>query len=167
MPAPAPFQIIWSDVANNVLTQSWFQIGFPNTSSLPQQLQVRSNAAALRTFETLTGVKLYLTGNPVDLNVVQNIWPTLGGVTRPELNGGYDISFDFGRTYIRFDSTHGLESNPGTWITLPVEAIGQQGTAGVLGAFDAAHLVVRVVVPPGAVDFRKLDVQLTMDFDIL
>ncbi|HVI40920.1 MAG TPA: hypothetical protein VM577_09690, partial [Anaerovoracaceae bacterium] len=157
----------WKDVSNNVLEQAWFPIGFPNTTSKPQQLQVSSNAASLQTFETLTDVKLFLTGNTDDLQVVQSVWPNLGGPTRPELNGGYEISFDFGRTFIRFDTSHGLESDPLTWIPLPVEAVGVQGRAGTLGAFDAAHLIVRVIVPPGAVDYRKLDVKLAMDFDII
>lgn len=163
----APFQIVWSDVSNNILTQQWFPIGFPGTVSPPQQLQVRSNAADLQTFETLTGVKFYLTGDPDDVNAVQNIWPTLGGANKPELNGGFEISFDFGRTYTRFNQETGLQSDPSTWIPMPVEAVGTQGSAETLGAFDTAHLIVRYIIPPGAVQFQKLDIRLALDFDII
>lgn len=162
-----PFQLIWTDVSGNNLSQSWFPIGFPNTSSPSQQLQVKSNAITLGTFETLTNVKVFLTGNGDDLQAVQNEWPVLGGAIKPELNGGYDVSFDFGRTYTRFDSQHGLETDPNTWITLPQQAIGVQGVDGVLGAFDIAHLLVRVIVPPGATEYRKLDIRLALDFDII
>lgn len=162
-----PFQLVWSDISNNILTQTWFPIGFPGSSSAPLQLQVRSNAADLGTFETLTGVKFYLTGDPTDVNTVQTIWPSLGGTQRPELNGGLDISFDFGRSYIRFDTTHGLLTDQNTWIPLPAEAIGLQGADETIGAFDTAHLLVRVVIPPGATQFKKLDIKLALDFDII
>lgn len=162
-----PFQLIWSDVSNNILTTQAFPIGFPGTVSIPHLLQVRSNAAALQTFETLTGVRFFLTGDPNDINTVQNIWPSLGGPSKPELNGGVDISFDFGQTYIRFDATNGVENEPSTWILLPIEAVGAQGAAQTLGAFDTAHLILRYIVPPGAAQFKKLDVRLAMDFDIL
>jgi hypothetical protein len=162
-----PFQLIWSDVSNNILTKTWFPIGFPGTSSTPIQLQVRSNAADIGTFETLTGVKFYLTGNAVDVSTVQTIWPSIGGTDRPELNGGLDISFDFGRSYTRFDVNNGLQSNPNTWISLPAEAVGLQGADGTLGAFDTAHLLIRIVVPPGAIQFKKLDIRLALDFDII
>lgn len=164
---PAPFQLIWSDVSNNVLTSTWFPIAFPATTSKPQQLQVKSNASALLTFETLTGVKLFLTGDLDDVNTVQNIWTSFGDVNKPELNGGVEISFDFGRTYTRFDSTHGLESDPSTWIALPVESVGTQGAAETIGAFDSAHFVVRYIIPPGATQYKKLDVRLALDFDII
>lgn len=162
-----PFQLVWSDVSNNILTAQWFPIGFPATVSVPEQLQVRSNATALQTFETLTGVKFFLTGDPTDVDTVQNIWPSLGGSNKPELNGGLDISFDFGRTYTRFDSTHGVENSPSTWIALPVEAVGTQGTEQTLGAFDTAHLILRYTIPPGAVQFKLLDIRLALDFDII
>jgi hypothetical protein len=162
-----PFQLLWTDASNNVLPIDWFPISFPGTVSSPIQVQVRSNAGALQTYETLTNVKFFLTGDPDDVNTVQNIWPFLGSVSKPELNGGYEISFDFGRTYTRFSTTMGLETDPSTWIPLPVEAVGSQGTDQTLGAFDTAHLIVRVVVPPGATQFKALDIRLGLDFDII
>jgi hypothetical protein len=162
-----PFQIVWSDVSNNILTAEAFPINFPGQSTTPAQLQVRSNAVTLQTYETLVGVKFFLTGDPDDINIVQNIWTTIGGSTRPELNGGVDISFDFGQTYIRFDITHGLESAPSTWIPLPAEAVGAQGADQTLGAFDTAHIIIRYVIPPGATQYEKFDIRLGIDFDIL
>ncbi len=163
----APFQLIWTDESNNVLTEQAFPIGFPGTTSVPEQLQVHTNAATLQTYETLTGVKFFLTGDADDLNIIQNIWPSLGGSTRPELNGGLDISFDFGQTYTRFDSTHGLETDPSSWIPLPAEAVGAQGTDETLDAFSTAHFILRYVIPPGATQFEKFDIRLALDFDII
>lgn len=162
-----PFQLVWRDLSNNALTQAAFPIGFSNTTSIAQQVQVSSNAITLQTFETLANVSLYLTGNANDINTVQNIWPTLGPTNRPDLNGGFDISFNLGRTYTRFDQNHGLESNPATWIPLPIDAVGSQGSASTLGAFDTAHFLIRVVIPPGATQFGQLDIRLALDFDII
>lgn len=164
---PTPFKLIWSDISNNILSAGFFPVAFPGIVNQPQQLQVQSNASALQTFNTLVNVKFFVTGNPDDVNVVQNIWPTLGGTTKPELNGGLDISFDFGRTYIRFDPKNGVESKPKTWIPLPAEAIGTSGADQTIGAFDTAHLIVRYIIPPGANQYKKFNIQLALDFDIL
>jgi hypothetical protein len=102
-----------------------FPVGFPGTTSKPLRLAVRSSALDAGTFESLKNVKIYLTGTDVEL--VQNTWPTLGGLSRPEISGGLEISFDGGRTYQRFSLTVGLESDPGTWLSLPKEAIGSYG----------------------------------------
>jgi hypothetical protein len=163
----APFQLIWLDGSGNVLPAAVFPIAFPGTTSPPQLIQLRSNAAVLQTYETLVGVSFFLVGDTDDINTVQNLWPTLGGVSQSGLNGGYDISFDSGRTFIRFDPTHGVQGNQSSWIELPAEAIGSQGTVGVLGAFDTAHLIVRVVVPPGATQYQSFAIQLGVDFDII
>jgi hypothetical protein len=164
---PTPFKLIWSDISNNVLSAGFFPVAFPGIVNQPQQLQVKSNAAELQTYNTLIHVKLFITGDPGDVNIVQNIWPTLGGPTKPELNGGVDISFDFGRTYIRFDPNHGVESKPNTWIPLPVEAVGTTGADQTIGAFDVAHLIIRYIIPPVANQYKKLNIQLALDFDIL
>lgn len=165
--ANQPFLILWKDEFDNPVTQAIFPIGFPGTSSLPQQLQVQSNSATLGTFETLMGVKFFLTGDAEDINTVQNIWPFLGGSVNPQLSGGVDISFDFGQTFTRFDSNHGVEGNPSTWVLLPAEAVGIQGVAGVIGAFDLAHFIIRYVIPPEATQFGKLNVLISMGFDII
>lgn len=163
----APFQLVWTDEFNVPLSAESFAISFPGNVSEARQIQVQSNAAALQTFETLINVKFFLTGDPNDVNIVQNIWPNLGGITNPQLNGGVDISFNFGQSFIRFDSTHGSEADPTTWIPLPVEAVGSQGAAETLGAFDTAHMIVRYVIPPGATQFKKLKVRLSLGFDII
>lgn len=162
-----PFQLIWTDASNNTLTQATFPISFPGVITPPQQLQVHSNAAALQTFETLIDVKFYLTGTAADVNTVQNVWTTLGPANQPQLNGGYDISFDYGQTYSRFNATTGVQSKPLTWIPLPAKAVGIQGANQTLGAFDIAHLMIRMVIPPGITQFQKMDVRLGMDFDII
>lgn len=162
-----PFQIIWLDGSGNPLPAAVFPIQFPGTTTPPQLVQMRTNAAHLQTYETLEGVAFFLVGDTDDLNIVQNVWPTLGGSSQSGLNGGYEISFDSGRTFVRFDATHGVQSDKSTWITLPAEAIGSQGIIGTLGAFDTAHLIVRAVVPPGATDFRSFAIQLGAGFDII
>jgi len=168
------FQLVWTDASGNELKgpdlpdgRVWFPVSFPNTTTPVQELYLRSNANIMGTFETLVGVKFFLTGDADDVNTIQNIWPELGGSTRPDLNGGFEISFDFGRTYTRFDSSHGVEGVPSTWIPLPVEAIGNQGAYETLGAFDTAHLLVRYIVPPGASQIQSFDIRLGTDFDII
>lgn len=163
----APFQIIWLDGSGNPLPAAVFPIAFPGTTTPPQLVQMRSNAANLQTYETLEGVSFFLAGDPDDLNTVQNIWPTMGNASQSGLNGGYEISFDSGRTFVRFDATHGVRANQSTWISLPAEAIGSQGIDGVLGAFDTAHLIVRAVVPPGAIQFQSFSIQLGAGFDVV
>lgn len=169
-----PFQIIWSDESRNEIKGPslpngliWLPIGFPSTTSPIQSLQIRSNAQDLQTYEILSNVKFFLTGDPGDVNIVQNIWTSYGDVNKPELNGGFELSFDFGRTYIRFNPTIGVESKPDTWILLPTSAVGSQGIEGILGAFDIAHVIVRYIIPPGATQFKTLDVHLGIDFDVI
>lgn len=171
---PIPFQIIWSDESGNELKGPdipnglvWLPVGFPGTTSSIQSLQIRSNAQELQTFEILSNVKFFLTGNPTDVDIIQNIWPNYGDETKPELNGGFEISFDFGRTYIRFNSFVGVESNPDTWVLLPVTAVGSQGVNGILGAFDIARISVRYVIPPGVTQFQPFNASLGIDFDII
>lgn len=171
---PIPFQIIWSDESRNEIRGPnipnglvWLPIAFPGTTSETQFLQFRSNAQELQTYELLSDVKFFLTGNKDDVNIVQNVWTSYGNASKPELNGGFEISFDFGRTFIRFDSGVGVETDPNTWILLPATAVGSQGVDGILGAFDIARLLTRYVVPPGATQFQTLDLRLGIDFDII
>lgn len=171
---PSPFQIIWSDDSGNEIKGPdipnglvWLPIGFPSTTSGIQSLQIHSNAQILQTYEVLSGVKFFLTGTPADVNIVQNIWPYYGDTTKPELNGGFEISFDFGRTYIRFSQSVGLASDSSTWVLLPASSIGTQGVDGILGAFDIARVITRYVIPPGANQFQSLDIHLGIDFDII
>ena len=162
-----PFQIIWSDEFNNILTSDSFGICFPATTSQAQQIQMASNSLALQTFETLINVSFFLTGDTNDVNTVQNIWPTIADSSNAQLNGGAEISFDSGQTFIRFDATHGNKSKPATWIPLPAEAIGFGAVDQTLGSFDKAHIIYRYVIPPGASQFGKLNVVLSAGFDII
>lgn len=162
-----PFIIVWLDGSGNPLPAAVFPIGFPGTTTPAQLVQMRTNAVHLQTYETLEGIAFFLVGDATDINIVQNIWPTLGSASQSGLNGGYEMSFDNGRTYIRFDATHGVQSDSTTWIQLPKEAIGSQGIDGVLGAFDTAHLIVRAVVPPGATQYQSFNIQLGLGFDVI
>lgn len=144
-----------------------YPIGFPAITTDAQAITLRSSARDTHTFENLTNLKLYLTGS--DVSVVQESWPYLGDAftpARPELNGGFQISFDGGRNYITFDKQHGYEQDPSTWIQVPGIAIGLNGADGVLGAFDDAHFLVRYKIPSLAATFKVLDLQLIPDFDI-
>lgn len=162
-----PFQLLWYDGSGNILPSARFPIAFPGVTSPPQLIQLRTNAIALQTYETLQSMAFFLVGDSDDINIVQNIWPSLGNSSQVGLNGGYDISFDSGRTFVRFDSTHGLLSDPSSWIPMPAKAIGSQGLDGVLGAFDTAHLILRVVVPPGATQYQSFNMKLGVSFDIV
>ena len=152
---------------NNTLS---FNINYPGSTTEVQTLSVTSSASIEQTFNTLINVKVYLTGDSTSLEIVQDIWPTLGNgyyPQRPELNGGFEISFDGGSTFIRFDSITGKQDLPATWITLLGSAVGINGEDGVLGAFDTATLLVRFTIPPGSVEYQKLNIGLALDFDVI
>lgn len=147
-----------------------YPVSFPGSLSIPQVATLRSSARATNTLETLSGVKLYLTGNTSDLSIVQGQWPYLGNSftpSRPELNGGMEISFDGGRSYTRFSNEVGLEATSATWITLPAVSVGLNGIAGQLGPFDQAHFLLRFNIPQGATLYKVPDVRLAADFDII
>lgn len=169
------FYLIWQyndQVIRGRADDAWvdgaltFPVTFPGRFSEAKKVTLRSSARDSNTLETLTNVKLFLTGDPDDINIVQQDWPTVD-ITHPELNGGLEISFDDGRTYTRFSATAGLQSNSATWITLPAEAVGLNGLDGQLGPFDQAHMLLRYKIPPGADQFRIFDVRLGASFDIV
>jgi hypothetical protein len=173
-----PFYLIWNQ--NGTLLRgyqgdSWvdgsliFPINFPGKITEALQVTLQSSARANNTLETLTNVKLYLTGDPGDLAVVQGVWPYLSNSYTParaEMNGGLEISFD-GVNYTRFTNEVGLESDPSTWITLPAISIGQSGQDGILGPFDMATLTLRYNVPAAASMFKVFNIQLAADCDVV
>ena len=74
-----------------------FPVAFPGTISKPQTVTLASSALANGIFDILQNVKFYLTGDPNDIATVQGSWPNLGfsyNPQRPQLNGGFQISFD-------------------------------------------------------------------------
>ena len=74
-----------------------FPVAFPGTISRPQTVTLASAALANGTFDILQNVKFYLTGDPNDIATLQGSWPNLGfsyNPQRPQLNGGFQISFD-------------------------------------------------------------------------
>lgn len=162
-----PFSLVWTNSSDAVISEAGFPVAFPGTASIAHQLQLASNAFQLQTFETLTGVGFFITGDEADVNIVQNVWPVLGGTTKPQLNGGLDISFDRGQTYTRFDSTHGVQRDSSTWISLPITSVGSQGIAATLGPFDTSHFIVRYIIPPGAVNYGVLNISLGIGFDVI
>jgi hypothetical protein len=133
-------------------------ISFPNHSTTPIPIEMASSARDHFTFDTLINVKLYLTGDPEQIAIVQGTWPAQGG--------GLFISYDGGRTYTAFSTTYGYEPNPTTWVTLPAASVGISGQDGVLGPFDAAHFVVKYVIPEQATQYQIYDISLTCDFDV-
>lgn len=174
--AVSPFYLIWQRddlLLRGRAAEAWvdgqavFPITFPGRKTEALSLTLRSSARDSHTFETLTNVRFYLTG--ADVPIVQAAWPAYGNAftpARPELSGGLEVSFDQGHSWTRFSTTVGYESNPATWLELPAIAVGLGGTAGQLGPFDQAHLLVRFVVPPQATEFKVFDLQLAVDCDI-
>jgi hypothetical protein len=145
-----------------------FPIAFPDSPSETESITMQSSSSTTGSLETFRNLKLYLTGDPADIAVVQGLWPVLGNAytpARPEMNGGFEISFD-GSNYLRFSKTVGWEKDPSTWITLPATAIGQNGQDGTLGAYDTAQLYVRYWIPGVASVYKTFDIQLAADFDI-
>ena len=86
---------------------------FPGMVSDPKQLRLRSSCGMSGSPEILSNLRLYLTGDPAAASPVQNQWPPDGGV---------EISFDAGVTWIRFTATVGNEADPATWAQVPGEA---------------------------------------------
>lgn len=156
-----------SVLVNNNLV---FNINYPNHVTEANTLTVMSSAQVNKTYNNLTNVKMYLTGDPLSLQIIQELWPTLGNGFNPprvNLNGGFEISFDGGRNYTRFDMNTGYKKESATWITLPGLSMGSGGQDGILGAFNIATLIVRFTIPPGAVEYQKLSIGLALDFDII
>jgi hypothetical protein len=164
-----PFYLIWKEgqvVVHDLDNPgaSRFGINFPGRVTKAKLVSVSSSGLANDELRTLTNVKLYLDGE--DSAIVQLDWPTRGGVNRPDLSGGLEISFDGGQTYTRFSATKGLKGDSSTWIDLPAIAIGLQGTDNQLGPFDTAQMYLRMILPPDA-DTKPYDVYLEADFDII
>jgi len=141
-----------------------FPVAFPGTISKPQTVTLASSALANGTFDILQNVKFYLTGDPGDITTVQGSWPNLGfsyNPQRPQLNGGFQISFD-GINWTTFSIKNpalagsvgaGDRNDPSTWILLPGSAIGSDGQDGTLGPYDQATFYIRFIVPPTAALF--------------
>jgi len=134
-------------------------ISFPNDQTVPVNVHLSSSARDQHTFDTFRNVRLYLTGDPAQVQIVQEVWPSQGG--------GLFISFDGGKTYTVFSPTYGFEADPSTWVLIPAAAIGIGATDGVLGILDSANLVLKYVIPEQADQFQVFEVQLTADFDIV
>lgn len=134
-------------------------VSHPGRVSASRDIRLQSSARADHTFEKLTGVRLYLDGTDEELQIVQEVWPALGG--------GIEISFNDGRSYQLFSTVVGYKSNPNTWLLLPAEAAGLNGQDGVLGPFDSAHMFLRYRVPAESNDFRLYQVRLEADFDVV
>ena len=110
--------------------------------------------------QTYANVKFYLTGDSA--TEVQQVWPVLGG--------GYEISFDQGANWTRFDLTHGLQSDPSSWIPLKGCAVADGASDGQLGPFppyNQALLQLRLRVPNDASRFGVYNLSLGIDLDIL
>ena len=150
-------------------------VTFPATTGTTQKLVLSTSAVADGTFASLVNLKLYLQGDPDQLNTLLNVWPNYGSGTtpqQPELNGGIEISFDGGYSFQRLGAlpggeNFGLADDPTTWITVPASCIVPGTTDGVLGPFDLATLSVRYIVPPLADQFQIFNVRLEAAFDVV
>jgi len=151
---------------------------FPGKTSPVQAITLTSSAQINGSFDILTGVKFYLTGDPDDLALIQGTWPNLGFAYNPpraETNGGLQISFD-GNNWNTFaiadpdiPASIGLgdKDHAATWLELPAEAVGINGTDGVLGPFDVATLYLRYVIPESELEYRVFNINLAVDCDIV
>ena len=84
-----------------------FPVSFPGNITDPLTVTLESSALMNGTFDILSNVRFYLTGDPSDLSIVQASWPALGNSftpPQPQMSGGLEICFD-GITWIRFVTT--------------------------------------------------------------
>lgn len=140
-----------------------YPISFPSSVTDPQNISLQSSSLISNKNYVLKNVYLYLIGE--DANTIQNIWPYLGGSTRPELNGGLEISFD-GINWTRFNHTTGLKSARNTWLLLSSESTGN-AQDGVLGPLDVANLMIRYIIPYEITLYKVLDVSLGINFEVV
>ena len=169
------YYINWSQSGNIITGKSgsnWitgniiYPINYPGGVTEPQSVSLQSSSLLNNQNYILKNIYLYLTGE--DANIVQTIWPTLGSTSipvRPELSGGFEISFD-GVNWIRFNSSVGLESNRSTWLILSSESTGN-GVDGQLGPLDVANIMLRYVIPPGISLYKVLDINLGIIFEVV
>ena len=134
-------------------------VAYPNLVTVPQAVLLRSSASFHDSDEVLTNIRIYLTGDPGVVKMLQEQWPMQGG--------GLEISFNDGVSWSRFSSGCGYASNPDTWIPLPGQAVSSVARAGQLGPLDTARILIRAQIPTGADTFGLHCVRLGADFDVL
>jgi hypothetical protein len=162
-------------------TQQWTDrdlalgIAYPNSVTATQEILLRSSASLQASDEVLANIRLYLTGDPEVVEMLQQQWPAAGG--------GLDISFDDGANWFRFqqlgadpfdpdDPTRradwvGVEGQPQSWVGLLGSAVSAIAPDGQLGSLDTARVLFRLTVPAGAATFNLHRVRLGADFDVL
>ena len=143
-----------------------YPINYPGGITPPQSVSLQSSSLANNQNYVLQNIYLYLTGE--DANTVQTVWPYLGNTSipvRPELSGGFEISFD-GISWTRFNSSIGVQNNRETWLLLSSESTGN-GVDGQLGPLDVANIMLRYVIPPGITLYKVLDVSLGINFEVV
>lgn len=133
-------------------------ISFPSNSTIPITVSLSSSARSLQTFDNLINTKLYLTGDPEQIQNIQTIWPTQ--------NGGLYISYDGGKTYNVFSTTYGYESIPSTWPIVPAVSIGLDAEDGFIGPYASANFVLQYIIPPQATQYQIYDIYLGVSFDV-
>lgn len=183
------FNLIWKESGNLVRQagkddQLVWAPSAPGVIGEPRIIEV--SASGLNISERLEKVRLYVTGNPADVNTVMSVWPFLGRQPgqprRDELNGGLEVSFDGGRTWQRFKYAAGnsdpdypnygyeadaLGTDPARWATLPSVAIGLTASDGVLRNFDTGRFLLRWKIPAGANQFHIFAVTVEAAYDIV
>jgi len=172
-----PLNLIWKFNGNTIRDGSTdgsliHPINFPGVTGDTQEVSLQTTAQADQTFASLTGLQLYLQGDPGQLDILLNVWPAYN-LARPDLNGGLEISFDGGASFHRFgfcplcQERHGDPEDPSTWLTVPAVAISPSDGDGVLGAFATVRMLLRYRIPPQADQFQIFKVRLEATFDVI
>ena len=130
----------------------------PNMVTAPIEVFLRSSAALSGSPEILNNVRFFLTGPVADLKRLLEDWPAAGN--------GLDISFNEGRTWLRFGLDIGNPADPATWIPMPGSAVGSLSPDGQIGPMDVAHMYLRLSVGP-VPDAIYSRIQIGMDCDVL
>lgn len=152
-----------------------FKPTFPGMLGNSQTIQLSSSARVDGSFSILKNLRIYLQGDPAQLDTLLNVWPRYGSEFTPprsNLTGGLELSFDGGLTFQRLGANPngqrlGFPDDASTWIPLPASCILPGTVAGVLGALDTATISIRYVIPSLAETFQVFNVRLEAVFDVV
>jgi hypothetical protein len=127
-----------------------FGVVVPGQTIGPLTVDLQSSTFLQGTMYVLSGIQFYLDGDAATVALLNTTWPAM--------NGGIELSFDDGQTWIRF-------TQPGQRIPLPPTSVLDQ--LGQLQPAETAQFLLRLVVPAAANPNGLNQLRLGVEFDVL